>query len=103
MSWVVKDTAKLSAYGFKIERHYNDDNTDEYIGSCWSKIVMTEFFRTVWLEVFEDDVGVDGSITEADHRLYLEDTNESIDDEKWQYALPTLSKLYQEGVIEWRK
>lgn len=100
--WVVKDTAMLAQYGFKIEKHYDED-TQEYIGSSWQRIVISEFMRTIYLEVYEDDVKFDGAVTESDHRVYLEDTFESIEDEKWQYAVPILSKLYQEGIIEWRK
>lgn len=101
MSWIVKDTSKLASYGFTLEKHYDDDG--EYLGSSWNCIALNKaYLRTVWLEIPEEDVMDDESIKEAEHRVYVEDTFEYVDDEKWQYALPLLSKLLQGGVIEWQ-
>lgn len=101
--WIVKDTSKLEGYGFTLVHPYEEAQNL----TSWQKTVHQFQYagmklRTVYLDVPQIDETEDGGIIEARHKLYLEDTSPSAEDEAWEYALPTIAKMHQDGVIEWR-
>lgn len=103
--WIVKDTSKLEGYGFTLVHPYDDEEAQNL--TSWHKTVHQFQYagltlRTVYLGVPQIDENEGGELVEARHRMYLEDTSPSIEDEAWEYALPTIAKMHQDGVIEWQ-
>lgn len=98
MSWVVKDTSLLKDYGFNLEPVIDEDSRVK----AWVYEITVLPLETLWIEVMETDVLEEtDEVIEMKHEVSLERASGFSINEVWQYFLPKLTELYNDGVIEW--
>lgn len=98
MSWVVKDTSLLKDYGFRLEEVYDEEPRI----TAWQYDIPFSPFEKIWIEVMENDVLEEtDEVIEIKHEVELMRASAFSIDECWEFFLPKLAELYNDGVIEW--